>query len=292
MKAEEEMTQLIKDKQTKVAEYRQMIGAAADILLDSPQAIADTESLLLDMKTVGYTGNVDFFASPSYPRSMKKLTREIQSAYLAAGIIGDDSPLTGPDWDFSKLRDGLFNTAKTSQEKFDAGQVAALVTKRQQQGSLSEGELFSFEIFFRPNQSEFSVDLYEKEFDKAIKLASTYGGAIITIEGHSDPLGYLKKKKAGESTVVLRRIKQSAKNLSVSRSTAVRDEIISAASANGISLDISQFAVTGHGITDPSTGMCGQDPCPPKTEQEWLSNMRVVFRIVQVEAEESVFKPL
>lgn len=292
MKADEEMNKLVDNKTVQAAEYRQMISAAAEILLDSPQAIADAESLLLDMQTVGYAGNVDFFTSPSYPRSLAKLTREIQSSFLAAGIISSQTPLAGPDWDFTQLRQGLFQTTKTMEQKFDTGQVAALVTKRQQQGALSEGELFSFEIFFRPNQTEFSADLYDKEFQKVIKLASTYGGAIITIEGHSDPLGYLKKKKEGESAVVLSQIKQSAKNLSISRSASVRDAIIAAAKATGINLDPSQFAVTGMGISNPRSGMCGEDPCPPKTEQEWLSNMRVVFRIVQVEAEENVFKPL
>jgi len=292
LKAEEAMKKLVRNKTTQAAEYRQMIGAGAEMLLDSPQAVADTESLLGDMETVGYTGNVDFFATPSYPRNLKKLTQEIQGAYLSAGLISKKTPLQGPDWDFAKLQKGLFNVSKSEAPKFDRKQVAALVTKRQQQGTLTEGELFSFEIFFKPNQNEFSSDLYEKEFEKVVKLASTYGGAIITVEGHSDPLGYLKQKKAGESTVVLSRVKQSAKNLSVSRATAVRDAVVSAAKAKGISLDPSQFAVAGHGINSPRTGMCGADPCPPKTEQEWLSNMRVVFRLVQVEAEASVFKPL
>ncbi len=291
-KAEEGMKTLIANKTTQPAEYRQMIGAAAEILLDSPQAIADTESLLGDMETAGYRGNVDFFASASYPRSLKKLTQEIQSAYIPAGILSKKIALNGPGWDFEKLRQGLFNVSKAESPKFDQQQVAALVNKRQQQGNLSEGELFNFEIFFKPNQTEFPVDLYEKEFARVVKLASTYGGAIITVEGHSDPLGYLKKKKAGETAVVLNQIRQSAKNLSVSRATSVRDAVISFGKGQGVSLDPSQFAVTGLGITSPRTGMCGSDPCPPSTEQEWLSNMRVVFRIVQVEAEAEVFKPL
>jgi hypothetical protein len=37
--------------------------------------------------------------------------------------------------------------------------------------------------------------------------------------------------------------------------------------------------------------MCGADPCAPASEAEWLANMRVEFRIIQVEAEASVFKP-
>ena len=79
-------------------------------------------------------------------------------------------------------------------------------------------------------------------------LAATYGGAVITVEGHSDPLGYLQAKKDGASPVVLGRTQQSAKNLSVSRAIGVRDSVIAFAKAQGIGLDPSQFAVVGHGI--------------------------------------------
>ena len=124
-------------------------------------------------------------------------------------------------------------------------------------------------------------------------LASTYSGAIITVEGHSDPMGYLRKKKEGESELVLGRVKQSAKNLSLSRAVAVRDSLLAFGNAQGINLDASQFAVVGHGIAKPKSGLCGGgDPCAPKNEREWRDNMRVEFRIIQVEAEESVFKPL
>ncbi|MDP2932714.1 MAG: OmpA family protein, partial [bacterium] len=135
-------------------------------------------------------------------------------------------------------------------------------------------------------------DLYREQFEEAIKKAATYSGAVIAIEGHTDPLGYLKKKKEGAPDVVLAQIKQAAKNLSVQRAIEVRDALIVFAKSKGISLDISQFSVIGHGINQPKNGLCGQDPCPPKTEQEWLSNMRVVFQLFNVEAEENVFQLL
>jgi len=50
--------------------------------------------------------------------------------------------------------------------------------------------------------------------------------------------------------------------------------------------------VVGHGIAKPRGGVCGEDPCAPKTEKEWRDNMRVEFRIIQVEAESGVFSPL
>ena len=91
---------------------------------------------------------------------------------------------------------------------------------------------------------------------------------------------------------MLGRIKQSAKNLSLTRANAVRDSVIAFAQNQGVTLDESQFAIVGHGIMKPKSGMCDADPCPPKTEQEWRDNMRVEFRVIQVEAEASVFKPL
>ncbi len=73
---------------------------------------------------------------------------------------------------------------------------------------------------------------------------------------------------------------------------AVRDSVITFAKQQGITLDTSQFAVVGHGLTRPRSGICGEEPCAPKTEREWRDNMRVEFRILQVEAESSVFRPL
>jgi hypothetical protein len=105
-------------------------------------------------------------------------------------------------------------------------------------------------------------------------------------------MGYLRKQKAGAPAKVLPQIKQSANNLRLGRSQAVRDNIIQYATSKGISLDASQFAVIGHGIASPKSGVCGNLPCAPKTEKDWRANMRVEFRIIQIEAEDSVFQPL
>ena len=60
----------------------------------------------------------------------------------------------------------------------------------------------------------------------------------------------------------------------------------------GLVAVLAVVAVVGHGIAKPRGGLCGDDPCPPKNEREWRDNMRVEFRIIQVEAESDVFKPL
>ncbi len=292
MQSTEAMQALMQNKANRAADYKTMITAAAKALLDSDQAIADTEGMYADAEFVGFDGNVKFFNNSSNPRRVEVLNQEIQKGLAQLGLVKGDAQFAKADWNFALLQAGLTDTGKKQTEKFDPAKVASVVNKRQQQGALEIGELFKFEVYFAPNQKSFSVDFYQDAFDKVINLASTYGGAVITVEGHSDPMGYLRKQKEGVPQLVLGQIKQSAKNLSMGRAQAVRDNIIKYASGKGIAMDSSQFAVVGHGISAPKSGICGNLPCAPKTEQAWRSNMRVQFRIIQVEAEESVFKPL
>jgi ABC-type nitrate/sulfonate/bicarbonate transport system substrate-binding protein len=292
MVAEEQLRDLVANRTSRGADYAKMIGAAAEILLDSAQATGDAEGMYADAQFVGWKGNVQFFGDAKFPRSAERLNGEVQSAFQQIGLLKAKTMLDHARWNYKDLSAGLRDTSGVEVPRFDEAEVTRVVTRRQQQGTLREGELFSFEVYFKPNQTDFTADLYGDAFKRVVELAATYGGAIITVEGHSDPMGYLKSKKDGSPDVVLRRTIQSAKNLSLSRANSVRDSVIAYARAGNVTLDASQFAVVGHGIQQPRSGMCGADPCPPKTEKEWLDNMRVEFRIIQVEAESSVFKPL
>lgn len=292
MLGEEQLRERVRARAARGADYKATMSAAAELLLDSKGALADAEGLYADAEFVGHRGNVDFFANAQYPRNLATLTGEVQSAFAALKLLRGKTALADAGWDYPRLRQGLSDTGPAAAQRFDQAQVATVVTRKQQQGTLKEGELFAFEIFFQPNQNSFSAELYQNDFKKVMDLASTYGGALITVEGHSDPMAYLSDKKAGKPEVLLGRVKQAAKNLSLSRAVAVRDSVIGYARQKGISLDESQFAVVGHGIAQPRNGLCGQEPCAPKNEREWRDNMRVEFRILQVEAEASVFKPL
>ncbi len=292
LKGEEALKRLVREKNSRRQEYKQLLTASAKILFDTPQATADVEGLYADCEFAALQGNVDFLATQGFARSLKRLTAEIQPPFIQLGLLKSTASLASANWDYDQLGSGLQVGPASQGQRFNQEQVAELVARRQQQGSLDSGELFKFEIFFKPNQNTFVADLYQGSFEKVIDYATTYGGALVTIEGHSDPLGYLRKKKAGEQELVLGRIKQSAKNLSLSRAIAVRDSVIGFAKSREVSLDPSQFAVVGQGIANPKSGICGSDPCAPKTEKEWRDNMRVEFRILQVEAEASVFNPL
>jgi ABC-type nitrate/sulfonate/bicarbonate transport system substrate-binding protein/outer membrane protein OmpA-like peptidoglycan-associated protein len=289
LKAEEETRDILK---TKGARANALYRAAAKILLDSERAVADARALWADAEMAGYRGNVNFFANDSYPRRFAVLNRAVQSTYISLGLLKGASPMQHARWDYKALAQGLRDTKGVDPKRFRKDKARDSVRRKRAKGELKQATLFEFEVNFKPNQTSFQADLYQKAFERVVKLSSTYAGAVITIEGHADPLGYLRAKKRGSSQVVLNRIIQSARNLSVSRAQAVRDSVIAYGKAKGTSLDVSQFVVVGLGFSEPKTGMCGADPCAPKTEREWRSNMRVVFRIVKVEAESDVFEKL
>lgn len=297
MIAEEAVKNLMANKGANKGDYKAFIGAAAKILLDlsdSPEAISNTEGMYGDCEFVGWKGNVKFFGDPNYPRNLNNLTKEIQTALISLGLISQKISIDHAKWDYNLFKIGLINTSGVEVPKFDVAKVAQAVAKKEAAGTLEEGKIFSFEIGFEPNKDNFTPELYKEQFREVIKLAATYGGAVITVEGHSDSLDYLKMKKGGASTLDLSQKKQAAKNLSLNRANRVVEAIIGYAKATGVTLDQSQFTTIGHGVMKPKHARLTPDgdPDKPKNEAEWKANMRVEFRILQMEAESSTFELL
>jgi outer membrane protein OmpA-like peptidoglycan-associated protein len=172
--------------------------------------------------------------------------------------------------------------------KFDPGRAQQAVEKQLavEPGAWeTEGTLFVIEITFDPNQSVFAEDRYANDYQKALQVTQTYGGALVVVEGHSDPLGILQAQQKGERKEVLDQMRQVAKNLSLARANAVRSSFIQYSKDHKIHIDQSQFIAIGRGVEAPKFN-------PPRTREEWAANRRVRFVIKQVEAELSEFKPL
>jgi ABC-type nitrate/sulfonate/bicarbonate transport system substrate-binding protein/outer membrane protein OmpA-like peptidoglycan-associated protein len=287
MKGEDALRSLRSQKSSKRGEYRKVMSRSAEILFDSAQAVPDVEGLLGDCEFVGYDGNVKFFTGKGTTRTMKQLTREIQSSFINMGFLRKNVSLRSPNWDFSKVAKGLPSVSvkpKQIIKKFDTRKVEEKISVEPTTWA-EEGTLFQVDIGFAPNQSVFSENQYADDFKKALTIAQTYGGSLIIIEGHSDPLGILRARQDKKPSVVIKQMEQQAKNLSLSRSRAVRTSFLKYCQKRGLTLDESQFVAVGMGIASPKFN-------PPRTKDEWAANRRVVFRIKQVEAELSEFKPL
>jgi ABC-type nitrate/sulfonate/bicarbonate transport system substrate-binding protein/outer membrane protein OmpA-like peptidoglycan-associated protein len=287
MKGEEALEDLLSKKNAQQTEYKKLMTHAADLLLGAPQAVPDVEALLGDCQFVGYDGNVSFFTGKGTTRTMTQLTKEIQDSFTGMGLMSNKVTLQSANWDYSQMTQGLSNISlkpKPVQQKFDVRKVEEKISVEPTTWA-EAGTLFQVEINFAPNQSVFPEDQYEGDFRKAVSIAQTYGGSLIIIEGHSDPLGILKAREARKPAVEINQMEQQAKNLSLSRARAVRSSFLDYCKKRGLTLDESQFVAVGLGISNPKFN-------PPRTKQEWEANRRVVFRIKQVEAELTEFTPL
>jgi ABC-type nitrate/sulfonate/bicarbonate transport system substrate-binding protein/outer membrane protein OmpA-like peptidoglycan-associated protein len=292
LESEEDLGQLFANSTARKADYQKALVASAKVLLDSDQAIEDVKGLYGDCEFVGYPGNVKFFATPTEVRRFDAINTELQGAFIAGGLIGGRVALAQAEFDYEALKKGLTQTSLVEAPRFQVAEVAKIVDQKIRSGASSDGAIFSFEIYFTPNQNTFNAELYKTEFNQVIELAATYGGAIITVEGHSDPMAYVDKKASGSPELVLTRTRQSAKNLSLTRAIAVRESVLNFAKGKNVIMDPSQFAVVGHGFDRPKSGMVNGEPVRPKSDQEWKANMRVEFRLIPVgDTEAQVFTP-
>lgn len=290
LKGQEKLEALSMAKSERRAEYQQVISAAADLLLGAPQAIPDVEALLADCEFAGFNGNVSFFTGEGTTRSLETLKGEIQKSFRAMGLMRGAVKLEAARWDYQTLASGLNHATRIPKTtpKFDTQKVVKKIEKQisvEPDAWAEEGTLFQIEINFDPNQSDFPTTKYAEDFQKALEIAETYGGALIVVEGHSDPLGVLKARQKGSPAIEIAQMEQQAKNLSLERAQTVRQSFLSYCDHKKFRIDPSQFVAIGLGITSPKFS-------PPRTKEEWAANRRVVFRIKQIEAELTEFTPL
>jgi ABC-type nitrate/sulfonate/bicarbonate transport system substrate-binding protein/outer membrane protein OmpA-like peptidoglycan-associated protein len=287
MKGEESLRDLRAAGPAEQARRSKLLARSAELLMGSPQATKDVEGMLSDCEFVGSSGNVAFFTGAGSTRTLEALTGEIEAAFVEMGLMSARVPLRAAGWDYPALTKGLkyAGVAAVSDPKFDTGKLQQGIEKQiAELESWEEGTLFVIEIGFKPNQSEFSESEYAAAYDKAFKIAQTYGGALVTIEGHSDPEGIRKARENGELPAKIAEKEQAAKNLSLQRAKKVQASFLQYCKKRNVVVDESQFAAVGLGVSRPKFAK-------PSTKEEWDANRRVVFRIKQVEAELEEFAP-
>ena len=165
-------------------DYKKLLTTCQQIFGEEvlPTLEVDAHGLLLDCSFVGLRGQIAFFEQ-------------------SGNLNGFDAKMSAAldmatKWGYAKSRKGF------DLGGFDYKKLASLAgmeyvkpqTVVQGEGTaeflgddLDEGTIVSFTISFEPNQTVFSVDRYGSEFERALKSASTFGGAAVVIRGHSDP---------------------------------------------------------------------------------------------------------
>jgi outer membrane protein OmpA-like peptidoglycan-associated protein len=181
-------------------DWTAQMKASAKILLDDATDTDDAKGLWTDAETTGRQGNARFFADFNYPRNFDNVSREVQQDLRAAGVIAGTHRIAAADWDWQSVT-GLSDVSAAAAPRFDVGGANKAVADMHAEGKIDNDTLFSFDIHFKPNQRDFAATMYGTQFDQVVQLASTYSGAVLTIEGHADPLGYLRKRAEEERRV-------------------------------------------------------------------------------------------
>lgn len=281
-RAEERMRQFMADPSDPRREV--LAKLMADELLGG---LPPEEGVFLwqDAITDGWVGNVTHFTNPTDPRRYDQLTQEVNIALRGAGLLAQPYELDHAGWSYDEMADGLESVSARQIASFDPDAAAQAVTDLRRKGLIEDATKIEFRVFFEPDSQRFPSDLYEDDFQEMLRLAATYSGAIITLEGHADPLHFLRREKEGADPKELRAIRTAGKNLSLQRAQALLAALEQYATGTGIAVNVDQFTLDGVGISAPKHN-------PPQSEQEWRENMRVVVRVLTTQAEATTFAPL
>jgi hypothetical protein len=285
MLSQEALSEIVKNKAAKPAAYKQAFTSAAEIILGAKQAVADAEGLYGDAKFSGYQGNVEFFTNKNDPRNFSRVLSEYQASFMTLGLIGRAAPVVAAGWDYAALRAGAAPVAQAAISAQAESERTAAVARLQSQGKLDNSPLPTFIIPFQKNKADFPAEAYGAQFERITELVRTYGGAVVTIQAHVDPLKYVEAVERGEPEIVLKKLRTAADTLSQNRADALQSAIIAYAKGRGVNLSPGNFASVGQGFQKPVTGMCGAYPCKPKSEGERQKNMRAEFRVTPIEVE-------
>ena len=152
----------------------------ADVL---PTIEEDAHGLVLDANFVRIPGNEVFFNDKNNLVGFEsKQTSGLQLA-VDLGYAKEKLGFVTAGWDYAALSKKV--GVEYVKPTYATGRVKAEVTDFAK--DLDTNTILSFEIKFEPEQSTFSIESYASDFQRVAQTASTFGNAVIVIEGHSDP---------------------------------------------------------------------------------------------------------
>lgn len=290
---------------------KSLVNESAKMLFgDGEQAIADFEGLISEIKFHNEEASNKFLFSPTNPNNLTNKVAKITTSFRVLGLISSDVKIKPYNWDVA-----VSNSAKI--RELDTAKTAQLEREVAQLDNAGQGQvIFKKKIYFSPNQSVFSDVEYAKDFEEAIKLSSTYGGAILKVVGNVDPSlvrawskavefkeqgndsgldkveAYLLKTTGerqnfrSKSVNLIKSdynmIRNSAKTISKERANSVKRALVEYAKKQNFDLDASRLVVIGEGGDSPVYDK-------PANQDQFRANIRVEFQITNYNAELDTF---
>lgn len=243
----------------------------------------------VDAELTKVKGNVEFFQSANNPVGFERTLDGARRYLTKAGFLERPVVVRHAGWDWSNLGASAFVTKTTTT-------FAGAEAVRSAANKASANVLFKHAFAFPPKEAELDWRNHEAVFDTIHSNVKRYGGAIVQIRGHADPLLYnfFKMKLAkGENTYSrgnqtglpippLESVMAANTKLSYTRAASIRTAYAAYLREKiGVNIDeadLSRFDIRGMGISDPVYPN-------PVTKDQTAANMRGELVIIAVETE-------
>ena len=161
-----------------------------------PTPEEDAHGLISDCSFVGRPGNEVFFSGKGNTSFAGKQAAALDLA-VEQGYASQRVKMLAHDLDYGKLAGMTKLKAKKEtkqKERFTGVESAMFVpVDAESKAKLDRKTVLSFTIYFEPDQSDFSVEKYGKDFLRAVEAAGTFGNAAIAVRGHADPTLMLRQ---------------------------------------------------------------------------------------------------
>lgn len=210
MKGSELVTDWKKAYETRGSkEYMALLQMMQDVFGKDvlPTLEEDAHGLISDCRFVGQPGNVAFFDDPKNQNGFKAFAGASANLAVTRGLATKHVELLSPNFDYKALAatGGLTKTEVTKGNRFNAEAVQQELESFTQ-GALDDRTVYSFSIPFSPNQMVFPIREIQDDLEKAVKMSSKFGNAVVALRAHSDPSKTLiELVKAGMAKGILRR---------------------------------------------------------------------------------------
>ena len=253
------------DKAT--AKYKAILKLTQDIYgKQDIKTEDDADGLISDAVFVGLPGNISFFTDMG---NLSGFEGKQKAAIDVAVALGDASTRTRflrANYDYNRLQKIGDLTGKAPPAERFSDNVKFL----------DKDTIYSFTIYFEPNQHEFPEARYGDDFQRALDQASLFGNAIVVVRGHADPDEPGQRRRGGRAwqrlrsqgheetrgqdrkgkpggPVLNKELRTGVTNLLElsKRHEQVRKSVVNYAGSKGYSLDKSQMRFVGVGIVEP-----------------------------------------